>query len=321
MKDIFLRVLGNIQTLIQKPKELLFIPRVSIKEKIQEIVELLTGRARFHFADVVRSAPSRADVVVSFLALLELVKQRTVSVSQSDLFHDIVISRVSSPVLSDQRGQTLMEVMGGFFVIAVGLVGVMSLTTANVRNEGIGLSRLIATNLAREGIELTRSIRDTNWLSDAPWYTGLVDATENRCATIPSPREGKLAFLACPSGESFFDSAFRLSTSASSQSVSAGSTLLFDEYVQDGGGQSATETPTAFYRKLTIDPLCLNDTASAETADSCVFDPDCLDASKSDAKLACKKQAIGFRVTSEVSWKQSGSDHLTRLRANIYNWR
>lgn len=318
LRDAFGRVLASAQALAQKPKEIFFIPRVNIKEKIQEIITLLSHRTRCRFVDIVHGSRSRADVVVSFMALLELVKQKSVSVSQRELFHDIVILRAADvPAFSDQRGQTLLEVMGGFFVIAVGLLGIMSLATTNVRNEGIGLSRLTATNLAREGIELVRNIRDTNWLSDVPWYNGLVDGAGSRCAMIPSAREEMVRFLACPAGAAFFDDAFRLSISE--QAITAGGdTLAFDEYVQDTGHASATEKQTVFYRKMTLDPLCLDGTGEKETTDGCLFDSDCLDESKRPTIPSC---AMGMRVTAEVSWRQSGSDHLTRLRENIYNWR
>lgn len=322
LREVFGRVLTGVQIFMQKPKEIVFIPRMSIKDKIAEIVSLLSKRARFRFTEIIHGSQSRADVVVSFMALLELVKQRSVSVSQNDLFHDIVISRNAPPIFSDQRGQTLLEVMGGFFVIAVGLIGVMSLATTNVRNEGIGLSRLIATNLAREGVELTRIIRDTNWLADRPWYTGLVDEAGKRCATIPSPRESVLQFVSCPSGTTFFDDTFRLSIASQSividENNPSSKTLVFDEYVQDGGQSSATEKQTVFYRNVTLDPLCLNASGDSETLNGCIFDVDCLDESKRKAKQSC---AIGLRVTSDVSWKQSGTDHSTRVRENIYNWR
>ncbi|MDP2629872.1 MAG: segregation/condensation protein A [Candidatus Uhrbacteria bacterium] len=322
LKDVFMRVLSSAQALIPKPREIIFIPRVSIREKIEEIVTLLTNRTRCHFAEIIQGARSRGDVVVSFMALLELVKQRSVFVTQSELFHDIVISRNPSPALSDQRGQTLLEVLGGFFVIAIGLVGIMSLATTNVRNDGIGLSRLIATNLARESIEVVRNIRDSNWLSDKPWYIGLVDGVGNQCAIIPSVRTGALQFIACPAGPSFFDSALQLSTSSQTMPVDESkpseNVLSFDEYVQDGGHSSATEKATVFYRKIMLDPLCLNGTSDAETTDNCVFDADCLDESKRVAKPSC---AIGMRVTADVAWKQSGTDHQTRIRENIYDWR
>jgi hypothetical protein len=197
----------------------------------------------------------------------------------------------------------------------------MSLATTNVRNEGIGLSRLIAINLAREGIELTRNIRDSNWLSDRPWYAGLVDDAGDRCAVIQSVRQGSLNFLACPAAPTFFDNAFGLSLSSQNYAVSDTRELPFDEYVQDGMMRSATEQPTVFYRTIILDPFCLNSDKTAETIEGCVVNDDCLDESKRESEPTCANQAIGVRVTAEVSWKQSGSEYTTRIREHIYNWR
>ena len=67
---------------------------VSVQERIGQIREAILERSRMTFRDVVRGAKSKVDVVVSFLALLELVKQRLVSVVQGDSFSDIEIQHV-----------------------------------------------------------------------------------------------------------------------------------------------------------------------------------------------------------------------------------
>jgi segregation and condensation protein A len=66
----------------------------SVSERIQELRQALTARARMAFADLASSARSRVDVVVSFLALLELMKQRIVKTRQSGTFRDIMIERL-----------------------------------------------------------------------------------------------------------------------------------------------------------------------------------------------------------------------------------
>ncbi|MEW5902248.1 MAG: segregation/condensation protein A [Acidobacteriota bacterium] len=68
---------------------------VSIKEKISELLALLE-RGRASFRAFVRSAKDRTELVVSFLALLELVKQRRAGVEQEELFQDIVITPIKS---------------------------------------------------------------------------------------------------------------------------------------------------------------------------------------------------------------------------------
>lgn len=67
---------------------------VSVKERLKEIHDALLSRSHMMFRDVIGSGRSKVDVVISFLALLELVKQRTVHVMQSDTFSDIEIKRV-----------------------------------------------------------------------------------------------------------------------------------------------------------------------------------------------------------------------------------
>ncbi len=65
----------------------------SVQERISNIHTAIMDRARFNFSEIAGSG-SKIDVVVSFLALLELVKQKIVNVSQSNLFDEINIKRV-----------------------------------------------------------------------------------------------------------------------------------------------------------------------------------------------------------------------------------
>lgn len=65
----------------------------SVEERIRDIHKAIMKRAKFVFSDVLGTASSRAEVVVSFLALLELVKQRIVKVQQSKAFEEIFLTR------------------------------------------------------------------------------------------------------------------------------------------------------------------------------------------------------------------------------------
>lgn len=299
LRDTFARILRAIEAASEKPREIIFPARVSIKEKIEHIIAVLSLRASFRFHEVLSDAQSMADVVVSFMALLELIKQKSIAASQHTLFGDIEITR--NTISSDTRGQTLIEVITALAVIAIGLVSVLSLATTNVRNQGIGLSRLIANNLAREGIEVARNIRDTNWLGGEAWYAGLV-GDAGRCAVLNMPQTHAFDFVACPSnGASFMSVPYRLIRNA--ETMTHGSTIIsFDAHRQQGSGVAVAGDPTPLYRKVELSPICLVN--EEETVDPCAID-----------------DAIGMRVTSEVAWKQSGQDHLVRLRENIYNWR
>ncbi len=96
MHVLFLGVLREIEPIIALPKAI--VERtVSISEKIEVIRALILDQALISFQSVMQQAKSRTDVIVSFLAVLELVKQRTVFVTQDSLFNDIAIKRIDPP--------------------------------------------------------------------------------------------------------------------------------------------------------------------------------------------------------------------------------
>ena len=72
-----------------------------------------------------------------------------------------------------EKGFTLLELMITIFVIAVGLVGIMTLIQNTLQSASIVRLNLTAAYLAQEGIELTRNIRDNNWIKGEQWETGL----------------------------------------------------------------------------------------------------------------------------------------------------
>lgn len=67
---------------------------MSIKEKIEAVQDLLTTMRRGTLHDFVSDPKNKHDIIVTFLALLELVKQRSVSVSQNEHFDHIHIASV-----------------------------------------------------------------------------------------------------------------------------------------------------------------------------------------------------------------------------------
>lgn len=67
---------------------------VSMKEKIDAIRTLLTTRKNFGFQEILSQAHSKTEVIVSFLALLELVKQKSIHIRQDEAFGDMLVVRV-----------------------------------------------------------------------------------------------------------------------------------------------------------------------------------------------------------------------------------
>ena len=71
-------------------------PKIRIRDKIRWIMDLMKREDHVSFNSLLSSAASRLDVVVSFLALLEMVKERTVIAIQAEPFADIELSRGSN---------------------------------------------------------------------------------------------------------------------------------------------------------------------------------------------------------------------------------
>jgi segregation and condensation protein A len=63
----------------------------SIEDKIADILGRTASRRQASFRDLLGEASSRVEVIVTFLALLELIRLRRVTVEQEGLFGDIAI--------------------------------------------------------------------------------------------------------------------------------------------------------------------------------------------------------------------------------------
>jgi segregation and condensation protein A len=69
-------------------------PRVTIREKIDMIAKVMKDVERSSFRALLDPGASRLEVVVTFLAMLELVKRYRIHAHQEDLFSDIEINRM-----------------------------------------------------------------------------------------------------------------------------------------------------------------------------------------------------------------------------------
>lgn len=65
------------------------MPRVTIREKIRIIVDALRSMGGGSFRSFLRQKGDRLEIVVTFLAMLELIKRQVVEASQEDLFGEI----------------------------------------------------------------------------------------------------------------------------------------------------------------------------------------------------------------------------------------
>lgn len=66
---------------------------VSVEERVRVLREVLLARTKLQFHELVAGVEERADVVVNFLALLEMLRRHEVSIVQEGSFGSIVIEK------------------------------------------------------------------------------------------------------------------------------------------------------------------------------------------------------------------------------------
>lgn len=66
---------------------------VTLEEKIAQLEHCLREKIEMSFSEIKGNSGDKVEIIVSFLALLELVKQKIVNVEQNKLFEEIKISK------------------------------------------------------------------------------------------------------------------------------------------------------------------------------------------------------------------------------------
>ena len=74
----------------------IFGENFTVSDKIDQILQSVTNKTSVRFSSLFAAAASRTEIVVTFLALLELIRLKQVRVLQSNLFDEIEIAPVSS---------------------------------------------------------------------------------------------------------------------------------------------------------------------------------------------------------------------------------
>lgn len=93
MRQMFIEIIKGIEPYVKLTEETMH-KIVSAREKYQYIQNLIFNKASLKFRELLEDAQSKSEVVATFLAVLEMVKQRHVVVKQGKLFDEIMIERV-----------------------------------------------------------------------------------------------------------------------------------------------------------------------------------------------------------------------------------
>jgi len=83
--------------------------RWTVSEKIDHLRQLVASQGTLRFSELFATTTSRSEVVVTFLALLELIRLRQLAAEQTELFGEILLRRPDpavAPINGDPGGPT-----------------------------------------------------------------------------------------------------------------------------------------------------------------------------------------------------------------------
>lgn len=92
--DAFQKLLSKA---VQHADHLIDVDRISISERIIELTDLLKGRGRVPFSELFDETMTRSDLIVSFLAVLEMTRLRMMAVTQEGPLKPIEIELTLAP--------------------------------------------------------------------------------------------------------------------------------------------------------------------------------------------------------------------------------
>jgi len=93
LREVFADIISALDPFLNLPTEVVK-KTINIQEKIAQIRERIFQQATTHFSDILKEAKDKTEIIVSFLAILELIKQKTIVVKQDKIFDDIEIERL-----------------------------------------------------------------------------------------------------------------------------------------------------------------------------------------------------------------------------------
>ncbi len=199
------------------------------------------------------------------------------------------------------RGQTLIELLAAFAIIASGLMAVMGLVISNRTLSQANADRLVATNLAREGLELVREMRDSNWLAGQYLNQGDLGGVEGTATPVWSGAAGQSApHLDYAANDFTHDN--------TNVVIVSPATGLF---ANKNAGAAITGTATMFRRLITLTALCDDGSGSYPAATP-------------EGTTSCPgaQPQVGLRVRSETQWTHNNGQSGTAVMYNdLYDWR
>lgn len=95
LKNLFEKIISEIPVISQLEQEIVR-EVMTLEEKINELENMIRSKIETSFSEITQKATDKVDVIISFLAMLEMIKQRVVQVEQGELFSEIKLKHSSN---------------------------------------------------------------------------------------------------------------------------------------------------------------------------------------------------------------------------------
>jgi len=93
LKHSFLLVLKRLDPIVKMPRQMME-KSISLQQTIFDIKNNLKKKKALNFQSMISKAQNKTEVIVNFLALLELMKQKQLYLKQKNNFNDITIKKI-----------------------------------------------------------------------------------------------------------------------------------------------------------------------------------------------------------------------------------
>jgi segregation and condensation protein A len=104
IKEIY-EAFGNIVRSLER--EFLIVKKIkkriiSVAEKIEEMKKLISKCGKMSFCSYLEKAKTKTEIIVSFLAILELMKRKIIEVKQNEVFGEILVVKIENGHLAQR---------------------------------------------------------------------------------------------------------------------------------------------------------------------------------------------------------------------------
>lgn len=94
LHQVLLNLLASLEkNREEKLSETFLEPKINIEDRIASIKKMLFAKLRINFSKLLATSSTKTELIVNFLAVLELAKQKELSFEQGELFSEIHITR------------------------------------------------------------------------------------------------------------------------------------------------------------------------------------------------------------------------------------